>query len=166
MPTETIQTLRVPLVPQPSGAVRYDGTGIELNDIDGDGTHEHYFERLNDDGTPTERYFSVGACPVAAFGPVSIEQSSAGVWEWLIGQMPDDARQSFAYIVGQCAGNAEFVAQFNRLMGCNLGQSASRAPINKMIDDACGASGESLDDMGRFCAFVYETIWLRLPIGE
>jgi hypothetical protein len=74
-----------------------------------------------------------------------------------------DAEQSFFNLVSYCASQPELVAQFNRLTGCKLGQSANRTAWERAIDDATGAPGESADDMRAFVTFVYECFWLRLP---
>jgi len=71
---------------------------------------------------------------------------------------------TFQDVVIECSKNAEFVSNFNRLSGHSLGKSQSRQPIEIMIDDACGVSGESNDDMKAFVEFVFEYVWMRLPI--
>ena len=68
-----------------------------------------------------------------------------------------------AAVIVYAASRPEFVAQFNRLTGCNLGQSLGRTPIERLVDDAIGASGESEADMRQFSAFVKFVIWDRLP---
>ena len=57
----------------------------------------------------------------------------------------------------ECAGNKEFVKEFDRLNGCNL--SMQEAPINIMVDEA---TGKNKDDMIKFIAFCWEFIWLPL----
>jgi hypothetical protein len=47
-------------------------------------------------------------------------------------------RIGFQECVIECVGNKELVKEFNRLSGCNLWQSLRRAPLDRMIDDACG----------------------------
>lgn len=73
------------------------------------------------------------------------------------------ADQAFANLVTYCASVPELVEQFNRLSGCNLGQSANRTPFERAIDEATGAPGESEIDMALFVEFVREYIWMRLP---
>jgi hypothetical protein len=74
-----------------------------------------------------------------------------------------EADQAFANLVTYCASVPELVDQFNRLTGCNLGQSAKRTPLERAIDEATGYPGESEADMAAFVAFVHDTVWLRLP---
>ena len=74
-----------------------------------------------------------------------------------------DSITAFANLVMLCAAEPAFVEQFNRLTGCNLGQSANRSPLDMAIDEATGHSGENEDDMKQFVQFVYEVMWLRLP---
>jgi hypothetical protein len=65
---------------------------------------------------------------------------------------------TFVDVVCECAGMPELVANFNRLYGCKLGQSLKRDAFTLAIDKACGYSGESKDDMGKFVAFVYDCV--------
>jgi hypothetical protein len=69
---------------------------------------------------------------------------------------------TFNDCVFECAKNNEFIREFNRLTGCNFGQSLKRSPIVIAVDDATGFSGESPEDMGLFVAFVDEFVWSRL----
>jgi hypothetical protein len=71
--------------------------------------------------------------------------------------------QAFLNLVTYCASVPEFVEQFNRLTGCNLGQSTKRTAFERAIDEATGAPGESEADMALFVGFVRDTIWMRLP---
>lgn len=64
---------------------------------------------------------------------------------------------SFRECLMYCAGNKEFVREFDRLTGSNL--SLEGPPINFMIDKA---TGKLKDDLEKFCDFVYECIWSRL----
>lgn len=68
-----------------------------------------------------------------------------------------------AALAAHCARVPELREQFNRLTGCKFGQSATRKPIEVMIDDACNRSGETDSDMAQWVVFVYECIWCRLP---
>lgn len=70
---------------------------------------------------------------------------------------------TFVECVSTCAATPELVAEFNRLTGCNLGQSLNRKPIEVMVDEAAGYSGERDEDMAAFINFVWESIWQRLP---
>lgn len=70
---------------------------------------------------------------------------------------------TFADVVSECAGNADLVREFNRLYGCNLGQSLTRKPIEAMVDRACGRPPEEPDDLRTFVWFVWEYVWSRLP---
>ena len=65
--------------------------------------------------------------------------------------------------IAWCAGNAELVAEFNRLTGRNLGRSLKRSPMDRMVDDACGVSGESEEDMIAWANFITDVVWMRLP---
>lgn len=58
----------------------------------------------------------------------------------------------------QCLADLKFVKEFDRLTGCSLAELKS--PINAMVDEA---TGKTKWDMRKFVAFVYETVWLRLP---
>jgi hypothetical protein len=68
------------------------------------------------------------------------------------GTEADPHPADFAALVVHCAGNAQLVAQFNHLTGCNLGQSAKRSGLDRMIDEAAGYSGETAAGMGAFTA--------------
>lgn len=70
---------------------------------------------------------------------------------------------TFTECVSTCAATPELIAEFNRLTGSNLGQSLNRKPIEVMVDEAAGYSGERDSDMAAFVMFVYECIWIRLP---
>ena len=72
-------------------------------------------------------------------------------------------RIDFEACLMECVKQPGFIQEFNRLTGCRFGQSLTRKPIERMIDDACGHSGESDDDTRLFIAFVYEFVWSRLP---
>lgn len=61
-----------------------------------------------------------------------------------------------------CANTPELIEQFNRLTGCNLGQSQNRTALERAIDDAAGYSGERDEDMAVFVAFVAECVWMPL----
>lgn len=71
----------------------------------------------------------------------------------------------FIDCVARCAQEPELVANFNRLSGCNFGQSLRRTPLEVAIDEAAGYGGENPADMAAFIAFVYDCIWSRLPPG-
>ena len=59
-------------------------------------------------------------------------------------------------------GTKELVAQFNRLTGAQLGVDR-RAPIEKMVDSACGYHGEREEDIKAFAKFAHHCIWLSGP---
>lgn len=63
----------------------------------------------------------------------------------------------FNQCVLECAKVPEFVDNFDRLSGTNLMRRGSFLDIK--IDDA---TGRAKDDMGLFCAFVYEFVWTRI----
>lgn len=65
-----------------------------------------------------------------------------------------------------CLDTPEFVTEFNRLYGCNLGQSLKRQPIEVMIDEAVGRSGENESDIREFINFVFRCIWLPVTGDE
>lgn len=64
-----------------------------------------------------------------------------------------------AALVVWCAGQDEFVAQWERLSGKSLADT--RTPIEKMVDEACGLKVLS-DAQKEFAEFVYDTVWCRL----
>lgn len=66
---------------------------------------------------------------------------------------------SFEDCVMACAGNREFVSEFNRLSGFHLGER--RTPIEMQVDKACGYDPDQ-EAIPRFMDFVYEFIWLPL----
>ena len=68
---------------------------------------------------------------------------------------------TFQECVVYCAGVPEFVENFDRLQGTKLAQINTRAPIERMIDDACGVTCE--DDMRKFTNAVWDLVWCRLP---
>lgn len=69
-----------------------------------------------------------------------------------------DQRLTFTDCLMQTAAHAEFVAEFDHLMGCNL--SLKGLPIELMIDEACGRLDH---DLALFVAFVKDVVWDRLP---
>ena len=71
---------------------------------------------------------------------------------------PTDTKLGFAECVALCFINTDFVAQFDRLMGCNLSRRGSA--LDLAIDDATGRP--SLESR-KFIAFVYQNVWMRLP---
>ena len=70
---------------------------------------------------------------------------------------------TFSECVTYAAGVPGLVSEFNRLTGSNLGRSARRTGLDRLIDEQCGYSGETDADMTAFTAFVYECVWLRVP---
>lgn len=74
-----------------------------------------------------------------------------------------DKPVTFADCLAVCAQTPELVEQFNRLTGCQLGQSQNRTALDIMIDDAAGYSGERDEDMAAFIIFVWDCVWQKLP---
>jgi len=70
---------------------------------------------------------------------------------------------TFSECVLYCSQNRELVENFDRLRGTNLAQVGRRSGIDAMIDQATGRDDDS---MAKFCEFVYECIWTRLPEME
>ncbi len=67
---------------------------------------------------------------------------------------------SFQDVVFECLQNRELVREFDRLRGTNVAMRG--APINLMIDKACG---KDKADLKLFFAFVFECVWLPLVAG-
>lgn len=67
---------------------------------------------------------------------------------------------AFMDAVHECARNRDFVAEFNRLTGCHLGEPCS--PLDVAIDEVTGWEREQL---GRFVTFVAEFVWMPLLAG-
>ncbi len=78
----------------------------------------------------------------------------------------DRHAEDFKNTVLYCAGIPELVKEFNRLTGCHLGQPEPRSLIDRLIDKATGYNGESDTDMGKFCAFVRDAVYLPLLIEQ
>ena len=66
---------------------------------------------------------------------------------------------TFNECVLYCAENKELIENFDRLRGTNLSRRGS--PIELMIDDS---TGRLQHDLSLFCAFVFEFVWIRLPL--
>ena len=61
----------------------------------------------------------------------------------------------------------DFVQEFDRITGCHLAAKDLRSPIVAMVDQATGFEEQQKElDRRKFVAFVYETVWLRLPEGS
>ena len=76
---------------------------------------------------------------------------------------------TFSDCLVECAMNKEFIANFNRLMKCNVSFEDKRHPIEKMIDEATKNPVpykiENKDDeMMKFVYFVWECVWSRLQL--
>lgn len=67
---------------------------------------------------------------------------------------------NFEELVLFCSEHHELLVEFDRLNGTHLSTMNTRAPIEKMIDEA---SGRDEDAMKKFVDFVYEFVWLRVP---
>ena len=74
----------------------------------------------------------------------------------------NEAEQAFSNLVKFCAMEPELVKQFNRLTGRNFGQSLTRTPIEMVVDEAVGYSGENDEDIEAFTMFVLEYVWIPL----
>ncbi|MBC8737077.1 hypothetical protein F6X40_09675 [Paraburkholderia sp. UCT31] len=76
---------------------------------------------------------------------------------------------SYLACLKESVGNSEFVAQFNRLTGLKLGESAMRSPLERCIDEATGhddAVAAREDFAFRQFALFVKDIWERLPPDE
>lgn len=70
----------------------------------------------------------------------------------------------FEQCVEMCLNEPEFVAGFNKLAKANLGKQL-RSGILAMVDQATGFDEiKEQENLKKFVAFVYETVWTRLPI--
>lgn len=67
----------------------------------------------------------------------------------------------FEAVLRECAANAEFVAEFDRLTGSNL--RLAGPPVNVAVDLA---SGRTETEFRRFAAFVHDTVWSRCPVAQ
>ena len=56
-----------------------------------------------------------------------------------------------------------FVENYDRLTGSHFGALARRSPLDQMIDQA---TGRGKDEVLKFCAFVADVVWSRLPAAE
>jgi len=73
---------------------------------------------------------------------------------------------TFEDCLRECIGNLEFVRGFDRLCGTDLAGARRRGVLTAMVDEATGFGEERRrEDVGRFVAFVHETVWRRLPPG-
>lgn len=61
----------------------------------------------------------------------------------------------------------ELLAQYNRLTGNHLGDSARRTPLERLIDQTSGfeqtLAQQELEAFGQFALFVKDCVWERLP---
>ena len=65
----------------------------------------------------------------------------------------------------ECCLNQNLVKEFNRLSGAHLSFRDTRAPIEKMIDDATGYNNpfkNKPEEMQAFISFCFEFVWLPL----
>lgn len=74
---------------------------------------------------------------------------------------------TFEDCVESCLRDQSFLTEFDRLAGTRLAGLRGRNVVVAMVDDATGFPGEESErrDLRKLVAFVYETIWLRLPEG-
>lgn len=70
-------------------------------------------------------------------------------------------RLTFESCVNGCLANPQFVSEFDRLFGTSLSRVPARSPIEIAVDQATGFEPLS-QDLKKFVAFVYETVWKRL----
>ncbi len=84
----------------------------------------------------------------------------AGLASPLVADLPPGAVDAMAktIVLRHALASPEFVAQFDRLRGTNLGQLGG--PLDVMID---GASGRLESDFNAFVAFVLDVLWDRAP---
>ena len=65
-----------------------------------------------------------------------------------------------------CAGESEFIDQYNRLLGTTIGVD-TRSPLDRMIDEATGYGQSFADEMEKqlpgFVSFCYD-IYQRAPV--
>jgi len=77
---------------------------------------------------------------------------------------PEVENMSFIECFLETAAHSEFVSEFNRLTGHNLGFSTKRKQIERMVDKSTGYEQEiqakENDNISAFAAFVYEYVWL------
>lgn len=64
---------------------------------------------------------------------------------------------AFLACVLEAASTPELVVQFDRLYGADLG--ARRAPIERMVDIACGKRN---DDISAFMCFVHRSVYMTV----
>ncbi len=69
---------------------------------------------------------------------------------------------SFFDWLDMCAGNREFVQEFDRLFGANLSEVGSRSGLAAAIDEATGRDRENAE---KFVSFVWD-LWQRIPSKE
>ncbi len=53
-----------------------------------------------------------------------------------------------------------FIREYDRLTGSHLAALAKRPPIEILIDEA---TKHADNEMAKFCAFVYEFVWMTYP---
>jgi len=66
---------------------------------------------------------------------------------------------TFGQVLNVTAETPELVREFDRLCGTHLATIGTRAPIDRMIDEA---TGRERDEVMKFAAFVFEFVWLPL----
>jgi len=71
----------------------------------------------------------------------------------------------FEECVQECLENEGFVREFDRVAGTHIG-GEPRTPMAVLVDQATGYEDlKKKTDLKKFVAFVYETVWIRLPEG-
>jgi len=77
---------------------------------------------------------------------------------------------TFNDVLLECCQQKELVDQFNRLTGCKVLSNIydTRPPIVRMIDESTGyqkiLDQKAHEDFTKFLAFVYDCVWIRLPV--
>lgn len=72
---------------------------------------------------------------------------------------------TFKRVISECAADLDFVREFDRLTNSSFLVEDDRPAIVKMVDDATGYTDQKdQKNVQKFIAFVYETVWSRLPL--
>ncbi|MDR1190647.1 MAG: hypothetical protein LBK60_03145 [Verrucomicrobiales bacterium] len=71
-----------------------------------------------------------------------------------------EVQAAFVWLLTLAIHEPKFRADFERLTGLRF--IFSTAPIDRLIDQACGADQHNMEVMDYFAAFVWITVWTRL----
>lgn len=71
----------------------------------------------------------------------------------------EEKKVGFEDCIYLCAGEEDFVKQYDRLMGSHFGKLLKTSPLEKMIDEA---SGFKTEECYKFFTFCYQYVWLPL----